>query len=90
MSSAEIRVFGALEPDFGVQGTVRSVDGGGVAGPRDRPPDLAPAKSPLAWPLPPTGGDALTPVTSQAYGRVALSAFHLVLFVEFYWTSFEV
>ena len=31
----------------------------GDARSRDRPPNLAPAKPPLACPLPPTGGDAL-------------------------------
>ena len=33
--------------------------GGGLAGTRDRDPVLAPAGTPLAWPLVPTGGDAL-------------------------------
>jgi len=52
-------VFGALEPGIGVQGPGSRSTVGGVAGPRGRPPDLAPAQSPLAWPLQPTGGDAL-------------------------------
>ena len=38
----------------------RSVCGGGDTGSRDRPPNLAPAKPPLACPLAPTGGDALS------------------------------
>jgi hypothetical protein len=58
--SAEISPFGALEPGIGAQVRRSPFDGGGVAGPRDRLPDLGPAQSPLAWPLPPTGGDALT------------------------------
>ena len=35
-------------------------------------------------------GIAAKPLSSQAYERVALSAFHLMLVVEFSWTSFEV
>ena len=38
----------------------RSDFGGGLAGTRDRAPDLAPAQAPLACPLVPTGGDALS------------------------------
>ena len=37
----------------------RSDLGGGLAGTRDRAPDLAPAQPPLVCPLAPTGGDAL-------------------------------
>jgi hypothetical protein len=51
---------GAWSGKAGVQGAgSRSVFGGGVAGTRDRAPDLAPAQPPLACPLQPTGGDAL-------------------------------
>ena len=53
-------VSGASNPcrEPGLQGA-EGVLGGGFAGTRDREPYLAPAGRPLAWPLPPTGGDAL-------------------------------
>ena len=38
----------------------RSDFGGGLAGTHDQAPDLAPAQPPLACPLVPMGGDALT------------------------------
>ena len=39
--------------------------GGGLAVPRDRDPVLAPAWTLLAWPLVPTGGDALRGLKSS-------------------------
>jgi hypothetical protein len=40
---------------------------GGGAGTRDRAPDLAPAQPPLACPLQPTGGDALSSHTGDPF-----------------------
>jgi hypothetical protein len=71
VSSAEIserwtrfRCAGASREPLAVR---RSVDGGEVAGPRDRLPHLAPAQSPLACPLPPTGGDALKTICTMSW-----------------------
>jgi hypothetical protein len=57
--SAEFRVCWEPGAEIGFAGS-RSDFGGGVAGTCDRAPDLAPAQPPLACPLQPTVGDALT------------------------------
>jgi hypothetical protein len=55
----------------------RSVCGGGVAGTRDRAPHLAPAQPPLACPLQPTGGDALSAVggCQLEFGHIQVYAY---------------
>ena len=55
--NSSLQLAGHLFLGFGA-GAGRS--GVGLAVPRDRDPVLAPAGTPLAWPLVPTGGDALS------------------------------